>query len=82
MKAFAAEVEGQKITERTHRGRRSRLAAGRPHPGIRPLYGYCWADERKTRLVIELVSHVTAGCLFDALARGHGAAPARAPADC
>jgi site-specific DNA recombinase len=69
-KAFAAEVERQKITERTHRGRRSRLDSGRPLPGIRPLYGYCWADERKARLAFDPVTHRTARRLFDALLAG------------
>jgi site-specific DNA recombinase len=49
-RAFAAEVELEKISERTQRGRAARLASGKPHPGPRPPYGYQWANEDKSRL--------------------------------
>ncbi len=50
-KAFAAEVEREKIIERTQRGVRARAEAGMPLPGWKPPYGYQWADQHKTRLV-------------------------------
>jgi site-specific DNA recombinase len=49
-KAFAAELEREKISERTQRGRRARVANGKPIPGGKPPYGYVWADAEKTRL--------------------------------
>lgn len=56
-KAFAAELEREKIRERTQRGLQARVAgtehvAGMPLPARRPLYGYVWADAKKSRLVI------------------------------
>ena len=50
-KAFAAEVEREKIIERTQRGVRARAEAGMPLPGWKPPYGYRWADPSKVRLV-------------------------------
>src|SRR5215213_6716834 len=50
-KAFVAELEREKIAERTQRGKRARAAAGKPLPGARAPYGYLWADSEKTRLV-------------------------------
>lgn len=44
-KAFAAEVELEKLRERTARGRRDRVVEqGKLLPGPRPLYGYQWVD--------------------------------------
>ena len=40
VKAFAAELELEKIKERTQRGRRARAEGGRPLLGNRPLFGY------------------------------------------
>jgi site-specific DNA recombinase len=51
-KTFAAEVEREKIIERSMRGRRARVAAGKLLAGPRPLYGYSWADDTKGALVI------------------------------
>ena len=39
-KAFAAELEREKIAERMQRGLMSRVRSGKPIPGSRPLYGY------------------------------------------
>jgi site-specific DNA recombinase len=50
-KAFVAELEREKIAERTQRGKRARAAAGKPLPGARAPYGYLWADSEKTRFV-------------------------------
>jgi site-specific DNA recombinase len=50
-KAFVAELEREKIAERTQRGKRARAAAGKPLPGARAPYGYRWADSEKSRFV-------------------------------
>jgi site-specific DNA recombinase len=39
-----AELERLKITERTQRGKRARVAAGKYNVGCRPPYGYHWAN--------------------------------------
>ena len=44
LKGFAAEVEREKIMERTARGRLGRAESGRLLPSSRPLYGYRWVD--------------------------------------
>lgn len=45
-KAFAAEVEREKIIERSTRGRHERARSGRILPGPRPVYGYQWTPDR------------------------------------
>jgi site-specific DNA recombinase len=45
-KAFAAEVEREKLTERTYRGTLARARAGRPLCGPKPPYGYLWNDDK------------------------------------
>jgi site-specific DNA recombinase len=45
-KAFAAEVEREKIVERSVRGKRARAESGKMIPARRPLYGYRWNDNR------------------------------------
>lgn len=42
VKAFAAEIEREKIKERTLRGKRATVEKGRPLRGPMPLYGYTW----------------------------------------
>lgn len=49
VRAYAAEIERLKITERTQRGRAERLRSGKPHAGPRPLYGYQWVEEKHPR---------------------------------
>lgn len=51
VQSFAAEVERTKIVERSSRGRRARVASGKPLPGPRAMYGYQWADDDKSCLV-------------------------------
>ena len=52
-KAFAAEVEREKIAERTQRGLRARVATGKP-TGTGPApYGLCWLDAEKSRYAID-----------------------------
>jgi site-specific DNA recombinase len=55
-KVFVAEVEREKIIERSKRGRRARVNGvngerGKPLPGRRPIFGYQWADDKKSRLI-------------------------------
>ena len=45
-KAFAAEIEHEKTAERTVRGKRARVAKGKPLFGPKPPYGLTW-DETK-----------------------------------
>lgn len=43
-RAFSAELEREKITERTLRGKRGRLQSGRLLRSGRPLFGYRWRE--------------------------------------
>ncbi len=52
-KAFAAELEREKIAERTQRGMLARVKGGKLRPGGRPLYGYRWTNEDKGAYVID-----------------------------
>lgn len=52
-KTFAAELEREKIHERTMRGKRARVLSGRLSPSSRPLYGYTWADDTRSRYAID-----------------------------
>lgn len=55
-KAIDAYVSGQEQYNRrmqSMQGKRHRVALGRPMPGGNPLYGYQWADPKKTRLIID-----------------------------
>lgn len=47
-KAFAAEVEREKIVARSVDGRRAKVMSGKPTGQGRPLYGYRWRDAEKT----------------------------------
>jgi site-specific DNA recombinase len=62
--AFAAEVEHEKIKERTMRGRLARAQSGKLIPGWKPLYGYQWADEGKTRYVVNAVAEPVVRRIF------------------
>lgn len=59
-KAFAAEVEHEKIIERTQRGLRARVDHGHYRPGCKAPYGYHFNEDR-TRLEIDPTTapHVT-----------------------
>jgi site-specific DNA recombinase len=52
-KSFAAEIEREKIAERTARGRLARVQSGKLIPGPRPLYGYRWRDEAHAALDVD-----------------------------
>ncbi len=50
--AFVAQVEREKIAERTDTGRRKRISEGKIMPGWKPRYGYRWEGEKKERFAI------------------------------
>jgi len=52
-KAFAAELEREKIKERTQRGLRSRIESGKLRGGGYPMFGYRWRDEQHSAYEIE-----------------------------
>lgn len=64
-KAFAAELEREKIAERTQRGKRARVASGKPLAGGRPPFGYRWADDGKTRFVLDPETAPVVRMLYD-----------------
>jgi DNA invertase Pin-like site-specific DNA recombinase len=68
--AFAAELEREKIRERTMRGLKARLDAGLRYPGSKPKYGYCWGDDRKGTLEIREDEAATVRKVFTAVVNG------------
>lgn len=48
--AFVAEIEREKIIERSTRGRHARARSGKLLPGARPLYGYGYRDDTHAAL--------------------------------
>ncbi len=70
-KAFAAEIEREKIIERTVRGKRARAESGRPIPGRKAPYGYVWADQvTKDRLVEHPVEGAVVRRIFSEVVAG------------
>src|SRR5215213_10900240 len=69
-KAFAAEIEREKLAERTVRGRIARVQGGKLIPGGRPPYGYRWRDETKGQLDEDPVTGPVARHMFAAIAGG------------
>lgn len=67
-RTFAAELEREKIAERTMRGKRAMLAAGKPMRGPAP-YGYAWNAERRGWDVAEPAASVVRR-IFAELAAG------------
>ncbi|MBV9689199.1 MAG: recombinase family protein [Ktedonobacteraceae bacterium] len=61
---FVAEVERQKIIERTHTGRMKRITNGRMLSNARPRYGYKWADERKSHLELDFFEAAVVAWMF------------------
>ena len=59
-----------KIREATQRGRRERVASGKPLTGNRPSYGYRWADQGKSRLELEPVNAGVVRSIFDMALEG------------
>jgi site-specific DNA recombinase len=65
VRAFAAALEREKISERTQRGTRARVASGKPLAGSKPPYGLAWADTNKTRLDLDPETAPTVRMIFD-----------------
>ena len=78
-KAFAAELEREKIAERTARGKLERARSGRLPQGTgRGMYGYRYLPESGTREIVPEQAH-TVGRVFEDFAAGgscHGIAVA------
>lgn len=70
VQAFAAELEREKIVERTSRGRLARVQSGKPLAGPAPIYGYRWVDEEKTRLEPDPLTAPIVVRIFRAIAAG------------
>lgn len=69
-KAFAAEVEREKFVERSVRGKRDRVGAGKLLHGKTPLYGYDWPDASKSRYVVNQATATVVCRMFDLSASG------------
>jgi site-specific DNA recombinase len=69
-KAFAAEIEREKLAERTVRGRIARVQSGKLIPGGRPPYGYRWRDETKGQLDEDPTTAPVVRRMFTAVAGG------------
>src|SRR6266542_1414166 len=72
VRGYAAKVEHMKITERSIRGRRARVEAGRPLAGPRPPYGYRWVDTAKSRLEEDSATSWVVRRIFAEAAKGSG----------
>jgi site-specific DNA recombinase len=70
VRGYAAKVEHEKFKERSIRGRRARVAAGKPLVGPRPLYGYRWRDEAKSGLVPDDTTAPIVRGIFEAVMGG------------
>lgn len=69
-KAFAAEVEREKIAERSVRGRKARVEAGKRLPSRNMLYGYRWRDDQHEALDIDPVTGPVVQRIFRESAMG------------
>jgi site-specific DNA recombinase len=69
-RSFAAEVEREKIIERTTRGTYARVRSGKPKPAARPPFGYRWRDEAKTAFAIDPDEAPVVRRIFAELANG------------
>ncbi len=79
-RVFAAEMEWEKIRERTLRGRKARVESGKLLAGQRPRYGYQWDDPQTkacfvedpltARVVRRIFREVIEGRPLKAIARG------------
>jgi site-specific DNA recombinase len=69
-KSLVAELEREKIAERTQRGRRARVASGKPIAGGKPPFGYRWANEVKTHYLIDPEEAQVVHMVFDMAAWG------------
>ncbi|MDP9372986.1 MAG: recombinase family protein [Chloroflexota bacterium] len=69
-KGFAAEVEREKLLERTQRGITARLQGGKLPPMSKPPYGYRWRGEDKGALDIDEATAPIVRRMFAACAGG------------
>lgn len=69
-KSFAAEVEREKLMERTRRGVQGRLLRGKLPPMSRPPYGYRWRGEDKGALDVDEATAPTLRRVFADAASG------------
>jgi site-specific DNA recombinase len=65
IKGFAAKVEAEKIRERTGRGRRARVEAGKPLASGKARYGYLWRDDEKTGMELDPIAAPVVRRIFD-----------------
>ena len=66
---FVAEVEREKIKERTQRGLKARATRGSILPGPHPIYGYLWSEGRLS-FVIDSATAPIVRRIFDEAAQG------------
>lgn len=69
-RSFAAELEREKIVERTIRGTYARVRSGKPKPAVRPPYGYRWVDAEKSRMEPDPDEAPVVRRIFERLANG------------
>lgn len=69
VRGYVAEVERQKIKERTIRGRRQRLLSGKVHNSGRELYGYVRDRQKGVRIIVEDEA-ATVRAIFHAISQG------------
>jgi len=62
---FVAQIEREKIIERTYTGRRKRAQDGKLTPGPRPKYGYKWANEKKEYYLINKEEAIVVRRIYD-----------------
>lgn len=67
---IVAEVEREMFRERSLRGKRARITAGKPLHGQRPLYGYRWNDDKSAYLINEAEAAIVRR-VFSEVASGH-----------
>jgi site-specific DNA recombinase len=65
-----AEMEREKIAERTVRGRLSRVRDGKLLPGSRPPYGYQWRDSSKGALDLDPATAPVVQRMYEHIASG------------
>ncbi len=69
-RGFVAEMERLKIRERTQRGTRARVEAGKPLVGCRPPYGYRWRDAEKSGFLLDPERAAVVRRIFDSVLQG------------
>lgn len=67
---FIAEIERDRIKERTWRGVQGRIKSGKIMPSNKPVYGYSFSDAAKTRFVVNPETAPIAIRIFEEAASG------------